>query len=78
MKNQTFKTMLLILLVIGTNITISAQAWQRIGKQFGNTPNSGTTFYSPALAFSAKSNVLYTAFIYASSELVVMKSGWII
>ena len=51
MKNQTFKTMLLILLVIGTNITISAQAWQRIGKQFGNTPNSGTTFYSPALAF---------------------------
>ena len=74
MKNQTFKTMLLILLVIGTNITISAQAWQRIGKQFGNTPNSGTTFYSPALAFSTKSNVLYTAFINASSELVVMKS----
>ena len=80
MKNQILKTMLLILLVISSVTTVSAQKWPTIGKGFGSapvfSPPASGTYYSPSVAFSATSNVLYTAFIAANTyELVVMKSS---
>lgn len=80
MKNQTLKTMLLILIVIGSKTNISAQQWPTIGKGFGNapyfSPAASGTYYSPSVAFSTRSNVFYTAFIVANTyELVVMKSS---
>jgi hypothetical protein len=80
MKNQTLKTMLLMLIVIGSKTNISAQAWPTIGKGFGSapffSPAASGTYYSPTIAFSSKSNAFYTAFINANTyELVVMKSS---
>ena len=80
MKNQTLKTMLLILIVIGSKTNMSAQPWPTIGKGFGSAPYLGSPvngwYYSPTIAFSATSNVFYTAFVAASTyELVVMKSS---
>lgn len=82
MKNQPLKTILLILLVIGSVTTVSAQKWPTIGKGFGSapvfSPPASGTYYSPSVAFSATSNVFYTAFIAANTyELVVMKSSTI-
>ncbi len=80
MKKQTFKTMLLSLFIIGSISTALGQKWPTIGKGFGSapvfSPPAGGTYYSPSVAFSATSNVLYTAFIAANTyELVVMKSS---
>ncbi|MFN8266766.1 MAG: hypothetical protein U0T31_02070 [Chitinophagales bacterium] len=64
MKNQTLKTMLLILIVIGSKTNISAQKWPTIGKSFGSapvfSPPASGTYYSPSVAFSATSNVFLT------------------
>ncbi|HNY55377.1 MAG TPA: hypothetical protein PKI86_07115, partial [Chitinophagales bacterium] len=80
MKNQTLKTMILILFIIGSISTTSAQKWPTIGKGYGSAPVFSPAisgiYYSPSVAFSATSNVLYTAFIAANTyELEVMKSS---
>lgn len=72
MKKNILKQTLTALLITISICSTFAQQWKRVGNQFGTTP-SGTLYYSPASVFSPNSNTYYTAFVNASSQLIVMK-----